>query len=381
MPNPAAQKLRKRMSSTAFAFRGYNTTNLGRSKELLQHALYGPVVAQCLEEAAAGFRRALNRTPDLIGRIEREEETSLETYDEAIALIMGMEAAQMRLLREYFEIEIATAKFACGYSLGEIAALSATGVLNWSDALQIPLSLAEDSVSLAHDATMAVLFTRGRTLPLEAVRRVCVRINSEGHGVMGVSAYLAPNSLLLLGQHDTLDRFYERLKTEADGKFYLRKNHNRWPPLHTPIVWDKCIANRAAVLMHALPGGVTAPKPAIISMVTGTACYTDYNAREILHRWVDHPQRLWDVVYELLAQSVETIIHVGPQPNIIPATFHRLADNIQVQMKANYGMRAMSSLVTRPWLNNVLPSRAAMLRAPLVKHVVLEDWLLENAPS
>jgi [acyl-carrier-protein] S-malonyltransferase len=133
--------------------------------------------------------------------------------------------------------------------------------------------------------------------------------------------------------------------------------------------------------MHTLPGGFAVPKPPIISMVTGTACYTDYNAREILHRWVDHPQRLWDVVYELLSQSVETIIHVGPQPNIIPATFHRLADNIQTQMKANYGMRAMSSLVTRPWLNSVLPSRAAMLRAPLVKHVILEDWLLENAPS
>jgi [acyl-carrier-protein] S-malonyltransferase len=198
---------------------------------------------------------------------------------------------------------------------------------------------------------------------------------------MGVSAYLAPNSLLLLGQHDTLDRFQVRLKEESESKFSLRKNHNRWPPLHTPIVWDKCIPNRAALLMHALPGGFTAPKPPIISMVTGTACYTDYNAREILHRWVDHPQRLWDVVYELLSQGIETIIHVGPEPNIIPATFERLSENIQSQLKANYGMRAMSSLVTRPWLNSVLPSRAALLRAPLVKHVILEDWLLENAPS
>jgi len=31
-------------------------------------------------------------------------------------------------------------------------------------------------------------------------------------------------------------------------------------------------------------------------------------------------------------------------------------------------------------LANLLPTRAPLLRAPVVQHVILEDWLLDNAP-
>jgi [acyl-carrier-protein] S-malonyltransferase len=43
-------------------------------------------------------------------------------------------------------------------------------------------------------------------------------------------------------------------------------------------------------------------------------------------------------------------------------------------------MRAVSGLARRPWLAAMLPANAALLRAPYVKHVNLEDWLLENLP-
>ena len=32
------------MDEAAFAFRGYNVTNLGRTPELLEHPAYGPIV-------------------------------------------------------------------------------------------------------------------------------------------------------------------------------------------------------------------------------------------------------------------------------------------------------------------------------------------------
>jgi hypothetical protein len=44
-------------------------------------------------------------------------------------------------------------------------------------------------------------------------------------------------------------------------------------------------------------------------------------------------------------------------------------------------MKAMSGMVTRPWLAALLPARAALLRAPLLKHVILEDWLIDHAPK
>jgi [acyl-carrier-protein] S-malonyltransferase len=48
---------------------------------------------------------------------------------------------------------------------------------------------------------------------------------------------------------------------------------------------------------------------------------------------------------------------------------------------ARMGMRAAEGMARRPWLSAMLPSRAALLRAPLLKHIILEDWLLENEPG
>jgi [acyl-carrier-protein] S-malonyltransferase len=87
-------------------------------------------------------------------------------------------------------------------------------------------------------------------------------------------------------------------------------------------------------------------------------------------------------VYETLACGVTTVVHVGPGPNLIPATFHRLTDNVLEQTAGNsigsLGMRAAAGMARRPWLSALLPSRTALLRAPHVKHVILEDWLLEH---
>jgi [acyl-carrier-protein] S-malonyltransferase len=91
------------------------------------------------------------------------------------------------------------------------------------------------------------------------------------------------------------------------------------------------------------------------------------------------------VVYETLASGVEAIVHIGPAPNLIPATFHRLSENVQAQLAVksfgNMGLRAVSHAVRRPWLAKLLPQRSALLRAPFIEHVILEDWLLANSPD
>jgi [acyl-carrier-protein] S-malonyltransferase len=69
---------------------------------------------------------------------------------------------------------------------------------------------------------------------------------------------------------------------------------------------------------------------------------------------------------------------------LVYATFERLAENVKQQTNGktidSYRMKAMSGLISRPWLANLLPKRAALLRAPMLKQIVLEDWLIEHAP-
>lgn len=378
--------LRERMKTAAFAFRGYNNTNLGRSHELLEHPVFGPTVEKHLRDVSEIASDTLNEHVDLVTRVRSQRESTLESFGEDIGLIVGMELAQIELLEQFFDIQWNRAKLAFGYSLGEVTALVAAGVYKAPHILAPPLACARECVELARDCTMGVLFTRGPELNYDAVQRLCLEINAEGQGVIGISAFLSPNTFLLLGQGTTVDRFKQRMKEKISEQVHLRKNEHKWPPLHTPILWQSNLPNRAAVQQHIMPGGFAQPKPMLLSMVTGKASYNDYNSREILNKWIDHPQRLWDVVCETLAAGVETVVHVGPDPNLVPATFQRLSDNVTSQLRgrspARIGRRAFSQiLVRRQWLTKMLSSRTILLRAPFVEQVNLEEWLLAQKPT
>lgn len=371
--------LPSRLYNAAFAFRGYNVVNLGRTPELLEVPQYAPVMERFLDAASETCSDMVGRTVDLVARARRREETTLDTYDEAICLIVATEQAQLAILREQFGMDFGDAKLVFGYSLGEISAAVATGVFTMDDALRVPLAMAADAVALAHDVTLGILFSRGKQLPLDEIKRLCAQINGEGKGVIGVSTYLSPNSLLLLGQNDTIAQFRSRMRDAISIRTYLRINDNHWPPMHTPIVWEKNLSNRAASMMHTMSSGFTEPRPPILSLVTGEASYNDFNARDIMNRWTDHPQLLWDVVTRVLASGVQTLVHVGPAPNIIPATFRRLAENVEAQTEGKIHMRALTSIVERPWLASLLPATTTLLRAPGIEQIILEDWLLEEA--
>ena len=373
------KELRRRLPLSALAFRGYNVANLGRSGELLAHPRYGPTVLRYLTLASQAASGYLNRKVDLAAVVRRGEELPLKAYGEAVALVMALEGAQLELLRLHFDVPIETAKVSFGFSLGELAALVAGGVLELPDSLKAPLMLADDCVALAHDVSLGIFFTRSAELPLDDIRRVLLQVNSEGQGVIGISAHLSPNSMLLMGQFETVDRFKELAQQRLKVKVQLRRNSERWPPLHTPIVWEKQIPNRAASIMHTLPFKLIEPRPQVLSLVTGRMSYTDFSARAIMHQWVDHPQRLWDAVYETLSMGIRTVIHVGPAPNIVPATYKRLADNVRQQAQNYISMRMLSAAARRPWLKSLLPQRTALLRAPFVEQLILEDWLLANA--
>jgi [acyl-carrier-protein] S-malonyltransferase len=183
---------------------------------------------------------------------------------------------------------------------------------------------------------------------------------------------------LVIGQRDTLDRLMAWIRESLPVRVHLRKNDHPWPPVHTPIIWQKQISNRAAERMHTTPLLRNLPRPNIFSLVTGTYSYTAATARDVLRQWIEQPQRLWDGVYETLASGVTTVVHIGPGPNIIPATYKRLSADVVSQTQESRSLRAISAAVRRLWLRRILPQRAALLRAPYIEHIVLEDWLLAN---
>ncbi len=384
-PAPAGtDSLRSRISTAALAFRGYDVQNLGRSRELLEHPAYASIVREGLAEASRIASDTLHQAVDLEAYIREAAPTSLDNFPKDVALIVSMEMIQLRLLEEVFEVPVRRARIAYGYSVGEMSAMVLGNTFRLDELLPVPLSLCRDCADLAVDTSMAILFTRSPSLPEVDVHRLCEAVSGEGRGIVAPSAFLSPNTALLLGQGRTLDRVEARLKEFLPAKVLFRRNPHRWPPLHTPIVRQRNVPNRTAVALYAIPGERPAPHPPMISGVTGSICEPGFNPRELLIQWTERPQRLWDAVDGLLTSGVETVIHVGPAPNLIPATFARLSNNVNKQLDRRYLLglgRGVASGVSRnAWLASLLPQRAALLRAPFLKHLILEDWLLAQPP-
>jgi [acyl-carrier-protein] S-malonyltransferase len=368
------------LTASAFAFRGYNTTNLGKTPELLAHAAYGKFVERHLQIASKILSDTLHRPIDLVMRVRDRRESTLESFAEDIGLIIGVELAQLELLDQFFGLDYRASPLMLGYSLGELTALVAGGTFVVEQLLPPLIELAGECADLARDASMGILFSRGQELDLEAVHRLCIEITAEGHGTISVSSYLSPNTMLLIGQRGTLTRFKDSMSTVLGARVNLRKAEGAWPPLHTTLLWQKNIPSRAGVRMQSMGGGLEKPNPPVLSLVTGRTSYNSFNARDTIIRWLEQPQRLWDGVCEILGQGIETVFHIGPDPNLIPATFKRLSDNVRLQTTGrslgSIGLQAVSLIARRAWLTNFLTTRATLLRAPYVEHVVVEDWLL-----
>jgi [acyl-carrier-protein] S-malonyltransferase len=356
--------------------------NLGRTPELLAHPRYGSTVKRYLELVGGICAGVIGQPVDLVRRVTERSEPDLDHYAEAVALVMAVELAQLQLLEKHFGIHVSEARMAFGYSLGELTAIACGGVFDIDHVIHIPLSMAADCAALAANVRMGVLFSRGPAIDETDVRRLCRQITAEGNGTVGISSILSPNTYLLLGQNETVARFTATMHDVLPTPAHVRMNPDRWPPMHTEIVRQRHIPDRASTLMEQMPGGFVPPCPPVLSLVTGKRSYDDFHARDILRQWTDQPQRLWDAVYETLASGVTTVIHVGPEPNVIPATFNRLSENVVEQTSGNslgsLGRRAAAGLARRPWLSAMLPSRTALLRAPSVEQIILEDWLLAH---
>ncbi|SIO58353.1 [acyl-carrier-protein] S-malonyltransferase [Singulisphaera sp. GP187] len=376
--------LTRHIETTALAFRGYDVANLGRSRELLEHPVYGSIVHATLDRVSEICSEVIHSRVDLAEFIQAGEKTSLATFPHDIATIVGMELAQLSLLEEVFEVPIRQSRMTFGYSIGELSALIFGGSYTLESLLPVPLEMAHDCGELAADTTLGVLFTRGATLRTEDVERLCRVVSGEGKGLIGPSAYLSPNTALLLGQGDTLNRIEQLMGDFIPDKVMLRRNPNQWPPLHSPLVWQRHIPNRTAMMLYQLEETLTPPSPTVLSMVTGEASHNMVDSRDVLIRWTDHPQRLWDVIDETLSSGVEFVVHVGPTPSLIAATFARLENNVIRQMGNGnkylhiLGRGLASELNRHAWLTRLLPSKAALLRTPYISHVILEDWLLEQ---
>ena len=293
---------------------------------------------------------------------------------------MAIESIQLALLRELFNVNYFDASFSFGFSLGEIGAVIAGGVFDLNSALEVLLPLADDCVALARDATLGVLFTRSRELALDDIRRLCLEVNQEGRGVVGISAQLARTRcsslankirsiVLWLGPKTRSTYTFIFARTITAGLRSTRRSCGKSKsPTGPPSGCTPCrsfMQRRAARLFAGhrqlrLHAGQT---PANCS-ANGSTIHSD-SGMPFMKRWFPASQPCYTSALGRTLFLLRLSVYSA---------------NVISQTQESRSLRALSAAVRRLWLRRLLPHRAALLRAPFIKHVILEDWLLDNSP-
>ena len=299
----SADLIRDRLGTAAFAFRGYNTTNLGRSAELLGHPRLWPgLVERFLREASEVCSEATGRQFDLVGRVRVTSESTLETFAEDIAADRGGRAGAHRDAARSSSTSSMPQPAGAGLQHGrDRRPWFAAASIEMHDLLR-PLLVPGRRMRGAgrRTSTMGVLFSRGPALDFDAVQRLCLEITAEGRGRdRHLGATWRPTRCCCLGKATRSTASSSACPTRCGEQVHLRKNH---APLAAVAHAAGVAAQHSRIagrdLMQTMPGGFRRPDPPVLSLVTGKVSYNDFNSREILNRWIDHPQRLWDAIYE-----------------------------------------------------------------------------------
>src|SRR5262245_55153534 len=94
---PMDESLREGIAETALAFRGYNVTNLGRTPELLGIPAYSRILREELARFGQICGEVVGRYVDLLELVQNRIEPGLDRYADSVALVVAVEAAQLRL--------------------------------------------------------------------------------------------------------------------------------------------------------------------------------------------------------------------------------------------------------------------------------------------
>ncbi len=218
---------------------------------------------------------------------------------------------------EYTQIAILTAELAIlevlkakglksdaniGLSLGEYAALVASGVLDAKSACKVVRQrgiLMEHTVEAGKGAMSAVL-----AMDKEAIEETIAKVD----GIVGVANYNCPGQIVISGEKNAVAKAGELLAT-AGAKRVIPLNVSG--PFHSPML--KPAGDSLGKVLEEV--SINTPTTPYLSNYTADYVTSDSNAdtiKDLLCRQVYSPVRFQQSIERLISDGYETFIEIGP---------------------------------------------------------------------
>jgi len=269
----------------AYVFPGQGAQFSGMGKDLYEAS----------EEAKALFEQANKilgfRITDIMFEGEAEELKQTKVTQPAIFLHSTILA---KLLGESFKPEMVA-----GHSLGEISALTATGVLAFEDGLKLvsKRALAMQAACEAEPSTMAAILG----LENDVVEDICAKVD----GIVVAANYNCPGQLVISGAVDAVNDACEQLKEAGARRALVLPVGGAF---HSPLM-EPARAELAQAIEATTFNTPTCP---VYQNVTASAITNPDEIKENLVAQLTAPVRWTQTMQQMIADGVSSFTEVGP---------------------------------------------------------------------
>ncbi|AEY65143.1 ACP S-malonyltransferase [Clostridium sp. BNL1100] len=192
--------------------------------------------------------------------------------------------------------------YCLGHSLGEYSALCASGIINFSDAVEIVKQrgrIIKEAISSCDGTMMWVI-----NLDSNIVEETCMEISGDNDRVY-ISAYDTPTQCSISGNNGSMMKVAQELEKKGAIVFPLKMSG----PFHSPLM-HKAAEEMKSVLRQFK---FNPPKIPVISNYSALP-YTDENSVvENLTRQLESPIRWTQSVSYLVDAGVRVAIEIGPK--------------------------------------------------------------------
>ncbi len=256
-----------------------------------QYTGMGQSVAQAFPEAAAIFEAADALRPGTSALcFTGDKEAQMDTKNTQ-PILYAVEMALVAALRAKGVVPHAAA----GYSLGELAALTCAGTLDFNSGFSLVCTRGElmAKASAENPGGMAAV----RNIELDALREVCATV-----GEMYVTNINAPKTAVVAGNPDKMADFQAACKAAGGASILLAVSGG----FHSPLMGS------APAEFAPVVGAATLNEPQIPVYANCTAEPYAGDMAELLVRQISEAVQWHSTILNMARDGIDTFVEVGP---------------------------------------------------------------------
>lgn len=230
--------------------------------------------------------------------------------------ILTVSVAALKVLNEETEVR---PDFVAGHSLGEYAALVASGALSFKDAVHVVRRRGEFMQNAVPDGTGAMAAILG--LSKEIVEDVCKEVATDGL-IVGPANFNTPEQTVISGHKEAVEKACSLAKSKGARRTVLLEVSG---PFHSRLM-DSAAKKLEEVLCKVKISRLEIP---VVANVDARPNIDPSRIKEILVEQVSAPVRWYESIKTMCKLGVEEFLEIGPG-NVLSGLVKRIVPDAVV---------------------------------------------------